>query len=118
MNLQCTPPSRPLIIGHRGAKGHVAENTIASIEKAIDLGADGVEIDVFRCLSGEIVVFHDKTLDKLSNGVGSIEEKSLTELKELKSFSFCGAGQFSSFLVSLLLDSVIFSSTNFNKFKA
>lgn len=73
-----------LNIGHRGAKGHVAENTIASIEKAIDLGADGVEIDVFRCLSGEIVVFHDKTLDKLSNGVGYIEEKSLTELKELK----------------------------------
>jgi len=41
-----------LIIGHRGAKGHVAENTLASIKKAIELGADGIEIDVFRCLSG------------------------------------------------------------------
>ena len=51
-----------LIIGHRGAKGHVAENTLASIKKAIDLGADGIEIDVFKCLTGEIVVFHDKTL--------------------------------------------------------
>jgi len=51
-----------LNIGHRGAKGHVAENTIASIKKAIELGADGIEIDVFRCLTGEIVLFHDKTL--------------------------------------------------------
>ena len=72
-----------LNIGHRGAKGHIAENTIASIKKAIELGADGIEIDVFRCLTGEIVVFHDKTLDMLSNGTGYIEEKSLSELKEL-----------------------------------
>ena len=72
-----------LNIGHRGAKGHVAENTIASIKKAIELGADGIEIDVFRCLTGEIVLFHDKTLDNLSNGTGYIEEKSLSELKEL-----------------------------------
>ena len=72
-----------LNIGHRGAKGHVAENTIASIKKAIELGADGIEIDVFRCLTGEIVLFHDKTLDNLSNGTGYIVEKSLSELKEL-----------------------------------
>ena len=71
-------------IGHRGAKGHIAENTLASIKKAIDLGADGVEIDVFKCLTGEIVVFHDKSLDKLTNGIGLIEEKTLAELKELR----------------------------------
>ena len=73
-----------LNIGHRGAKGHVAENTLVSIKKAIDLGADGIEIDVFKCLSGEIVVFHDKSLDKLTNGTGLIEEKTLEELKELR----------------------------------
>jgi glycerophosphoryl diester phosphodiesterase len=73
-----------LNIGHRGAKGHIAENTLASIKKAIDLGADGVEVDVFKCLSGEIVVFHDKSLDKLTNGIGLIEEKTLEELKELR----------------------------------
>ena len=71
-------------IGHRGAKGHIAENTLASIKKAIDLGADGVEIDVFKCLTGEIVVFHDKSLDKLTNGIGLIEEKTLEELKKLR----------------------------------
>ena len=72
-----------LNIGHRGAKGHVAENTIASIKKAIELGADGIEIDVFRCFTGEIVLFHDKTLENLTNGTGYIEEKSLSELKKL-----------------------------------
>ncbi|HIG89563.1 MAG: glycerophosphodiester phosphodiesterase [Flavobacteriaceae bacterium] len=73
-----------LIIGHRGAKGHVAENTLASIKKAIELGADGIEIDVFRCLSGEIVVFHDSNLSKLTDGTGLIEKKTLKELKQLK----------------------------------
>ncbi|MDA9617050.1 glycerophosphodiester phosphodiesterase family protein [Flavobacteriaceae bacterium] len=71
-------------MGHRGAKGHVAENTLASIQKAMELGADGIEIDVFRCFSGEIVVFHDKTLNKLTNGTGYIEKNTLSELKELK----------------------------------
>ena len=76
--------SKQLVIGHRGAKGHVAENTLASIKKAMDLGADGIEIDVFRCRTGEIVVFHDKKLDKLTDGKGLIENKSLMELKKLK----------------------------------
>ena len=73
-----------LNIGHRGAKGHIAENTIASIHKAIELGADGIEIDVFLCKSGEIVLFHDKTLEKLTNGYGNIEDKNLEELRKLK----------------------------------
>lgn len=76
--------SKQLVIGHRGAKGHVAENTLESIKKAMQLGADGIEIDVFRCLSGEIVLFHDKKLDKLTNGTGLIENTSLQELKKLK----------------------------------
>ena len=73
-----------LNIGHRGAKGHIAENTIASIHKAIELGSDGIEIDVFLCKSGEIVLFHDKTLEKLTNGDGNIEDKNLEELRKLK----------------------------------
>ena len=72
-----------LNIGHRGAMGHEPENTLASIKKAIDLGADGFEIDVFKCLSGEIVLFHDKYLDKLTDGEGLIEKKSLADLKKL-----------------------------------
>ena len=76
--------SEHLVIGHRGAKGHTAENTLASIKKAMELGADGIEVDVFRCLTGEIVLFHDKKLDRLTNGTGMIESKSLEELKKLK----------------------------------
>tara|TARA_B100001029_G_C15021363_1_gene430768 strand:- start:517 stop:1230 length:714 start_codon:yes stop_codon:yes gene_type:complete len=73
----------PLIIGHRGAKGHVAENTIASVKYAIDLGVNGVEIDVFRCKSGEIVVFHDNNLSKILDVNLCIED---LDLKTIKSF--------------------------------
>ncbi|MBJ7882175.1 glycerophosphodiester phosphodiesterase [Gelidibacter salicanalis] len=71
-------------IGHRGAKGHVAENTLESIQKALDLGVDGIEIDVHLCQTGELVVFHDFTLERLTDGFGEIAMKSLEELKDLK----------------------------------
>ncbi|MFD2726984.1 glycerophosphodiester phosphodiesterase [Hyunsoonleella rubra] len=74
----------PFKIGHRGAKGHVAENTLESIQKAIDLGVHGVEIDIHKCASGELVVFHDFTLDRITDGTGEISKKSLSELKKLK----------------------------------
>lgn len=80
----CTPPANPLVIGHRGAKGHIAENTLPSIKKAMDLGVDGIEIDVFRCASGELVVFHDKTLEKLTNAKGYIETLTLDSLRKVK----------------------------------
>jgi len=73
-----------LKIGHRGAKGHVTENTLESIQKAIDLGVDGVEIDVHLCASGELVVFHDFTVDRMTDGTGEISNFSLKELKKLK----------------------------------
>ena len=53
----CTSITQPLVVGHRGARGHVAENTVASVKKALELGVDGIEIDVFVCASGELVVF-------------------------------------------------------------
>ena len=71
-------------IGHRGAKGYVIENTIESFQKAIDLNVDVIELDVHICKSGEITVFHDFTLERLTNGSGEISKKTLTELKALK----------------------------------
>ena len=47
-----------LNIGHRGAKGHIAENTLESINMAIELGADGIEIDIFKCQSGEFCLLY------------------------------------------------------------
>lgn len=73
-----------LKIGHRGAKGYIAENTLESIQKALDFEVDGVEIDVHLCSSGELVVFHDFTLDRMTNGTGEVKKTSLSKLKELK----------------------------------
>ena len=72
------------VIGHRGAMGHAPENTISSVKKALMYDIDAIEIDVFRCLTGDIVVFHDKKLNKLTNGKGNIENKTLTQLRKLK----------------------------------
>jgi glycerophosphoryl diester phosphodiesterase len=76
--------SKLLKIGHRGAKGYVAENTIESIQKALDFGVEGIEIDVHVCASGELVVFHDFTLDRMTNGTGEVGKLSLSELKKLR----------------------------------
>lgn len=72
-----------LVIGHRGAMGHETENTLASIQKAMDLGVDMIEIDVFRIKSGEIVVFHDERLERLSNAGGLIEDYNIFELRKV-----------------------------------
>ena len=72
-----------LTIGHRGARGYIAENTLESIQKALDLNVDGIEIDVLRCASGEIVVFHDKKLKRLTGHNGLIEETTFEELKNI-----------------------------------
>ncbi len=74
---------KPLVIGHRGAMGHETENTMASIQKALDLEVDMIEIDVFKIASGEIVVFHDDTVERLTNGFGNIEAYTYADLKNL-----------------------------------
>lgn len=73
----------PMIIGHRGAMGYETENTIASIEKAVALGAPMLEIDVFQIASGELVVFHDNELDRLSNTSGPITSFTWEALQEV-----------------------------------
>lgn len=75
--------SKPLVIGHRGAMGHETENTLASVQKALDLGVDMIEIDVFKIESGEIVVFHDERVERLSNGGGKLEEYNIVDLNQL-----------------------------------
>ena len=82
--VNCSTQSLPIIIGHRGAMGYIAENTLPSIKKAMDLGANGVEIDIFRCASGELVVFHDKTLEKLTNATGYIEALDIDSIQKIE----------------------------------
>ncbi len=73
-----------LVIGHRGACGYAPENTLASIEKALSCNVNAIEIDVHKCKSGELVVFHDFTVDRLTNGSGEVSSFTLAELKALK----------------------------------
>ncbi len=79
----CENMNETLVIGHRGAMGHVTENTLASVQKALDMEVDGIEIDVFKIASGETVVFHDNTVDRLTDGSGKIEDYDLFNLKKL-----------------------------------
>ena len=64
--------------------GHALENTIESVIKAIDLNVDGIEIDVFKSKTGELVVYHDPFLTRLSNSNAFIEQISLDSIKKVK----------------------------------
>ena len=70
-------------VGHRGAAGYEPENTLASFQKAIELKADMIELDVQVCKSGELVVIHDDAVDRTTKGHGKVEDMTLTELKSL-----------------------------------
>ena len=72
-----------LKIGHRGAPRLVPENTIASFQKAIELGANGIELDVHVCKTGELVVFHDDGVDRLTDGKGLVSDLTLVQLQAL-----------------------------------
>ena len=72
-----------LKIGHRGAMGYEPENTLLSFKKAIDFGADAIELDVYVCKTGQLVVIHDDKVDRTTSGKGYVIEKSFDELKIL-----------------------------------
>lgn len=72
----------PDLIGHRGCAGEHPENTVRAV-KAASADVDAVEIDVRRCGTGELVVFHDETLDRTTNGTGPLRETDCDELRDL-----------------------------------
>ena len=73
-----------LKIGHRGAKGYAPENTFVSFQKALDMKVDGIELDVHLSVDGEIIVIHDETIDRTTNGNGFVSALSLLELKAFR----------------------------------
>ena len=81
--ISCLFNKKVMVIGHRGAAGHEVENTIASIDKAISFGVDAVEVDVFLCKSGELVVFHDENLSRLTNSNAFIESLTIDSIKKI-----------------------------------
>ncbi|MBN1894233.1 glycerophosphodiester phosphodiesterase [bacterium] len=82
-----------ILFGHRGAAGHEPENTVLSVRKGIELGSDWIEVDVF-CVKGELIVFHDRTLGRTTNGRGFLMWRSLDYLRSLDA----GKGQKIPFL--------------------
>ena len=88
-----TRGSRPLVLGHRGASAHFPENTILALRESLRAGADGVELDVMRCASGEVVVVHDDDLLRVSGQAsGSELLVRCSTLAELRRFDL-GRGE-------------------------
>lgn len=82
---------RPLVFAHRGASSLAPENTLASFRLARKLGAPGIELDIHRCASGELVVIHDETLSRTTGTDGYVAEKPLSYLKSLDAGSWKGS---------------------------
>jgi glycerophosphoryl diester phosphodiesterase len=73
----------PLVIAHRGDSAHRPENTLASFASALALGADFVEFDVQLTRDGHVVVIHDPTLERTTDGTGRVADHTLAELRRL-----------------------------------
>jgi glycerophosphoryl diester phosphodiesterase len=76
-------PGRPLVLGHRGASADAPENTLAAFRCALEAGADGFELDVWRCGTGEAVVIHDADARRTGQSPLRVKDASLSSLREL-----------------------------------
>ncbi|WP_255169304.1 glycerophosphodiester phosphodiesterase [Natrononativus amylolyticus] len=72
----------PRVIGHRGCAAELPENTLEAVDRAPAV-ADAIEVDLRRASSGEIVVIHDATVDRVTDGTGAVADRSLEELRSL-----------------------------------
>jgi glycerophosphoryl diester phosphodiesterase len=82
MNVLSDPAAR-IVIGHRGAAAHFPENTVASFDHAVSLGVDAIEFDLRVSRDGVVVVIHDPTIDRTTDGTGAVADLTLAELKKL-----------------------------------
>ena len=76
------------IFAHRGSKGTHPENTLASFKEAVRVGSDGIELDVHLTKDGHLVVIHDETVDRTTNGTGEIRNLTLAEIKAMDAGSW------------------------------
>ena len=79
----CKPEYSPMIIAHRGASGYETENTIAAFQKAFELKADAIELDLWRTTDDSLVVFHDKNTKRLAGDSLVISQSTYAELRAL-----------------------------------
>jgi len=83
--------TRPLKFAHRGASRAAPENTLAAFQAARDMGADGVELDVTLCAGGEVVVIHDDSVDRTTEGRGMVSDLGLDDIKRLDAGAWFGS---------------------------
>ncbi len=82
------PSNQPFIFAHRGASAHAPENTLAAFCMAVDLGANGIELDAKLSADQQVMVIHDQTVDRTTDGKGKVRELTLQQLKSLDAGSF------------------------------
>ncbi len=80
----------PLVVAHRGASLLAPENTMAAFNLAVDVGAHAIELDAKLSRDGEVVIMHDSTLDRTTNGTGTIRSHTMMELRALDAGAYFG----------------------------
>ncbi|MBU6451798.1 MAG: glycerophosphodiester phosphodiesterase [Cyanobacteria bacterium REEB67] len=80
--------SKPLNFAHRGGRRWAPENTLSAFRKSVELGVDGIELDIHKCKSGELVVIHDDTVDRTTGGTGRVKDMTWDELSKLDAGSW------------------------------
>ena len=80
-------------IAHRGYSGNYPENTMLAFRKAVEAGADGIELDVQLTRDGEPVILHDEQVDRTTDGTGWVKDLTLAELRKLDA-SYLYTGQY------------------------
>lgn len=99
-----------LVIAHRGACLHAPENTLPSFLRARELGATWVETDVKRSRDGTLVLMHDRTVDRTTNGTGAVHDLSLSEIRSLDAGAWFGS-RYAGTLVPTLEELITWAST-------
>lgn len=82
MNVLLDISARP-VVAHRGGRARGPENTLEAMRLGVLAGADAIELDVHSCASGEVVVIHDATVDRTTDGTGAVREMTLADLRSL-----------------------------------
>src|SRR5215475_3493941 len=81
--LQAQPPNGVYVVAHRGFKAVAPENTIAAFDAAAAVGADYMELDVHITKDAEMILMHDGTVDRTTNGKGAVKDLTFAEIRKL-----------------------------------
>ncbi len=87
-NLAGLYPRRPVLLAHRGASADAPANTLAAFRRAVETGADGVELDVHLSRDGQVIVIHDETVTSVTGMPGRVRDMTLAEIQALDAGSY------------------------------